>query len=174
MHLSIRTPHLHLSIRTPLRAQDTGNKSYILAFGPRFEPKTRQQIVHLSIRTPLRAQDTGSKSYILAFGPRFEPKTAAKNRTSCLVVCVVFFSFGSFHAFISLHYKRHSDPASSPRHRQQTVHLSIRTPLRTQDTGKTSYILAFGSLSPRHRQQIVHLSIHTSFEPTTPATTCAS
>ena len=32
---------VHLSIRTPLRAQDTGNNSHILAFGPRFEPKTQ-------------------------------------------------------------------------------------------------------------------------------------
>ena len=80
---------------------------------------------------------------------------------------------------------KHSDPASSPRHRQHIVHLSIRTPLRGQDTGNKSCILAFTprfepktpatnrtswhshpASSQRHRQQIVHLS---SFEPQTPA-----
>ena len=148
MHLSIRTllssPRhrqqiVHLSIRTPLQVQDSGNRSCILAFGHQCEakepatnhtskhsdtassPRHRQEILHRSIRTQLRAQDTGNKSYILAFGPHFEPKTPATNRTSW-----------------------HSDPASSPRHRQQIEHLSIRTPLRAQDTGNNLCILAFG------------------------------
>ena len=79
MHLSIHTPlrahdtgnksYMYLGIRTLLRDQDTGNKSYILAGNNLFI-------------FALKPQDTGNMSYILAFEPRLVPKTSATNRTS--------------------------------------------------------------------------------------------
>ena len=107
--------HLSTGTGTPLRAHDTGNKSYILALGPHVEPQKP------ATNRPLRTQNTGNESYILAVGPHFEPKTPATNRTFW-----------------------HWDPTSSPRHRQQIVHLSTGTPLRAQDTGNNLYILALG------------------------------
>ena len=111
---------VHFSIWSPLRAQDTGNKSYILAFGPRFEPKTPAKIIHLSIRTPLRAQGTGNNLCILGLGPRLEPKTPATHCTSW-----------------------HSDPASSPKHSNKSYILEIETFFRAEDTRNKLYILAF-------------------------------
>ena len=173
---------MHLSIRTTLRAQDTSNNLCILAFGPRFEPKTLATTVHLSIRTPLRAQDSGNNLCNLAFGPGFEPKTLQQNVHLCIRTPLRAQDTGNKSYILAFRTPllHHSDPASSPRHRQLIAHLSIRTPLRAQDTGNKSYILAFrpcfepkipaatctskhseAASSPRHRQQLLHLSIRT-------------
>ena len=133
---------MHLSIRTRLRAQDIATKRTSLHSDPASSPRHRQQIVHLSIRTPLRAQDTGNKSCILALRPRYVPKTPATNK-SCIL---------AFDPRIELktparnRTSLHSDPASSPRNWQQIVHLSIESPLRSEDTATNLYILAFGPL----------------------------
>ena len=124
VHLSIRTP---LRVQdtgnksynsAPLRATDTGNKSYILAPDPNYRSRHQQQIVHRSAG----AQDTGNTSYILAIGLHFEAKISATHRTA-----------------------EHWDPASSPRHRQHIVHLSTGAPLQSQDSGNKSSILAMST-----------------------------
>ena len=154
---------MFLSTGPALGAQDTGNKSYILALGPHLEPKTPatnrksqhwcpiwsprhwQQPVHLSTGDPTyRPRHRQLIVHLSPAVPLGAQDTGSKSSTLALRPHL------KPKTPATNRRSQHRGPTCRPRHRQQVIHVSnvhvcTGAPLGAQDTGNdNSDILALG------------------------------